>query len=405
MRHLGSCGSQHAAQLSNLLARVLVERDRGFIHDITRAVRVFQGVEGLVKVRVGGGDTSHHDRPRVSPQGILQQAGQFRVAVRNVPARVPTLVVSERTDHIPECEQPLINLNALLQSLSLRLGALGALRSRQIHEMHLRSGHVRGVRTLSLDVNRENGVRARRTMVHASRSGGSRLGTVRERLRHLFHRGHLQLLDANENHAGPAGRVSKTHHALGLKQVADVLLVDFDETHAEVHDTSLGKRGDVGEEGLHDARDDAARSASRLVRGAHGVRLAGARLTVREHSGVVAGEQTVHQRFDALVVESLLRGTRAVIHVVVRELVFGHEGNGRVRVVREDALLAPVHELGADEGTHHQRDGDGKLFLFRDRRRIVERIGGRVRGGGLVDGHGAPSVAFPDMGTRRCQFC
>ena len=115
------------AQLRNLLARVLVERDRGFIHDISRAVRVFQGVEGLVKVRVGGEIQATMTVREFPPRESCSRRVSFESRYGNVPARVPTFVVSERTDHIPECEQPLINLNALLQSLSLRLGALGAL--------------------------------------------------------------------------------------------------------------------------------------------------------------------------------------------------------------------------------------------------------------------------------------
>ena len=71
---------------------------------------------------------------------------------------------------------------------------------------------------------------------------------------------------------------------------------------------------------------------------------------------------------------SIALGSR-VIHVVVGELVVRHERNGRLGRVGKHAGLASVDELGTHQGTHHERDGDRKLFLRRgsDIIRIGER--------------------------------
>ena len=89
------------------------------------------------------------------------------------------------------------------------------------------------------------------------------------------------------------------------KQVMNLLIIDFDEAAAD----EMGFRCVVlgnGDDLLEGAGDDAS-SLFRLVAAHHRVRLAAARLPVREDGPVVPVQHAVHQRKRALLVDQVLR--------------------------------------------------------------------------------------------------
>ena len=53
--------------------------------------------------------------------------------------RASPLVVPERADDVSEREQAFVDLDALLKTRALRLGALRALGAGEVHEVHLRA--------------------------------------------------------------------------------------------------------------------------------------------------------------------------------------------------------------------------------------------------------------------------
>ena len=88
---------------------------------IVRARGVFERVEGLVEVGVGGRDARDHARSRVSAEGILQQAGELGFAIRTqvlarrlLAALLATLVVRQRGDDVSQREETAVDVDGPL---------------------------------------------------------------------------------------------------------------------------------------------------------------------------------------------------------------------------------------------------------------------------------------------------
>ena len=85
----------------------------------------------------------------------LQQPRELRVAVGHV-----VVTLAEGVDHVAESQQALVNLDALLQPLAARAGALGTLAPGEVDKVDL--GRDRLAVTDQLQREREDGVRPRR---------------------------------------------------------------------------------------------------------------------------------------------------------------------------------------------------------------------------------------------------
>ena len=82
--------SQLPRQLINLLSQLSnlswigVSINNGLILNIPRSACIFQGVQGLLKVNFGRGNTSDHWSARIASQGVLKDSSELAVTVGNM---------------------------------------------------------------------------------------------------------------------------------------------------------------------------------------------------------------------------------------------------------------------------------------------------------------------------------
>ena len=287
--------------------------------------------------RAGGwGDVGDHHRARVPQERVPEHLREFAPAERHV-----VRAHVQRADALLERQERLVDLGTLQSGLAIVLvGVRAALAAGEVDEGKLavdqrvvrvllrldlprhRRGHlgdVGGVVVAPLERELKNRVRPRRFRVCARASGAPRGGSVLDEALHELHVVHLELLQSHDAHLRT--RILPNDELLPpVEQVVNLAAVNLEKRHPQRQTLVVG---------LRQFREDLA-SRARGQRG-HGVRLAAARLPVREagHLAPVedGADERVHRRSVNLVVVDVLR-----VHVVEQKLVL-------LRVLGEVHLL------------------------------------------------------------------
>ena len=247
----------------------------------------------------------------------MQDTCELRVAIRDVRA-----AVRKGSDDEAERRERRVDLLRLLKCLPARARLGHFLGAREVGDIEL-GDFGRAVAQLLVQGDREQRMRARRLRVHERRADDAVGVAARKALEHvrLAHNRHLrQRLDVHSLATAaaflPDGEATAwLHLALRrLQQIAHILLVDL---KVRACHRKLGRarviRGDRLEELAHCSRQQASERVVGTPENAHdGVRLACARLTVREHGRVVTLQHGVH------------KARRMLIHVGLRGLGWQH---------------------------------------------------------------------------------
>ena len=253
-QQLGLARAQVLPQLRDE-RHVRVAVDDRLVLDVLGAVGVAQRVERLVQVDLRRRDARDHQRARVAAERVLQQPRQHRVAVRHVQPLSP--LVAERRDHVAQHEQAQVDRDPLLHPLPLGLRALGALGPREVDKVELggdllvgdllaarlgrraragRRSRARRRQPAHVDVHREDGVRARRDLVHVGRMRHAQHAPLVQRRERLFGAHDALLLGALHRRAA-VGVLADPQLLLAgrrrVEQVADLLVVDLEERHPQ----------------------------------------------------------------------------------------------------------------------------------------------------------------------------
>ena len=258
----------------------------------------------------------------------------------------------------------------------LRGERVSALAARQVHQYDaaaaLRHRHA-GVRVrLHLgERQREDGVAARRRLVHARLRHRAHVAARHQQLLHLRVRRHVHLAQARHVHAarrvlayaqrgrrgggGGGGIYARARRVGHRKQVADLFAVDLQVRAGDgVQVRHAGWRArhpvvNALKQGARDARDEAQLGVRGVQDGAgahHGVRLAAAGLTVRKHGGVVARKRVVQHAGAQVCKQPLLR--RLGVRVVKRKHAARQVGSRRAARRAKQRTRLQRH------GVHHR---------------------------------------------------
>ena len=350
-----------------------------FAAKLLDAIRIAKGVERVLARAGGWGDVGDHHRARVPQERVPEHLREFAPAERHV-----VRAHVQRSDALLEREERLVDLGTLESGLAIVLvGVRAALAAGEVDEgklavdqrmdprvllrldlpRHRRGhlGHPVGVGLVApLERELKNRVRPRRLRVCARASGAPRGGSVLDEPLDELHVVNLELLQSHDAHL--LARILANDELLPpVEQVVNLAAVNLEKRHPQ-HQTLVV--------GLRQLREDLA-SRARGQRG-HGVRLAAARLPVREagHLAPVedGADERVHRRSVNLVVVDILR-----VHVVEQKLVL-------LRVLGEVHLLpgfpqrqltrAQARTLRASRGVAIHRDD---VLLFRRRLPFVQR--------------------------------
>ena len=83
-------------------------------------------------------------------------------------------------------------------------------------------------------------------MIHPRRRGGSALRSTGQRAGHLLEGVYRQFLDTHEDYAARGAGIADGHVlVVTTQQISDVLLVDLDERHFQIHRDVVRERRDV----------------------------------------------------------------------------------------------------------------------------------------------------------------
>ena len=308
----------------------------------------------------------------------LQQPRQLRVAERRV--RRAAAVAGEGGDDAAEREQRHVRRLRLVGGDAHGARLLDALRAGEVDDVQLRPprplrrleqqlrhlarrGVGDGDGLLALHEEREDGVRAARAPVHLGGADGAVGVGERDELQRLLERRHRVAHEPVDHHRTPrVGAVlaqPERAAAADVEQVLELLLV---ELHAREPDREAAVGGG-GEDAAQRARQHAL--VVRAV-GVHadGVRLARARLPVREHGAVrPAGDRRVDDRRQR-VERVRLRGVRPE-HVAERPkfaaaLELDRPADARHREAHPGQRRRPVLR---DRAAHARVDVDFFLLL------------------------------------------
>ena len=290
-----------------------------FVSNVSRPRRVLERVERFFEVGIRGRYARDHARAGVAAERILQQPGELGVAVRDVQVPrsevllPPLLVVRYGVDHVAQGEQAAVDVDGLLKPVPRRARALVSLRTRQVHQVKLRRAERPAVppprlprQVPLLQYHREYRVRPRGLLVHLRPARGSAHRAVLQQADHLLSAASLAFADA----AHDDGAVRAFPHAdllrrdVRVQQIPHLLVVNLEERASHRALARAPPLVNPGEDVPDDARYDANLVVAAGVRrhGAHRVRLAAARLPVRQHRRVVPVEARVHQGRDQVIV-------------------------------------------------------------------------------------------------------
>ena len=291
-------------------------------------------------------------RPRSPLRGDASSS-----AVRVVPA--------QRGDDVPQRQQSAVDVDALLEPRPRGFGLLVPLGPGEVHEVEL-GGRVSFRRIIRqkrlLDDDGEDGVRPRRKRVHLRPAGGARHATELEEAEHLVRGARRDLARAGDDD-GAVGAFAYAYASrvgVRMQQVTHLLVVHFQKRASNAHVAGAGfeSRARLGEDVRDDARDDAEVVIREIhASRSHRVRLARARLAVREHGRVVPAEARLYQRRDEAIVHLRLRraGAERVVEAE-RAALAEHDGVGfRVREALARALDALLRHQGARAHRHAHR--------------------------------------------------
>jgi len=105
----------------------------GLVLDVPGTVGVPQRVEGLVETGPRRRHAADHQRLGVAAQRVLQDARDFADTVRHVHLAAFG-VVAQRADHVPQREQPFVDVDAFFELQALRAAPFRALAAGEVHE-------------------------------------------------------------------------------------------------------------------------------------------------------------------------------------------------------------------------------------------------------------------------------
>mmetsp|Transcript_15755 Transcript_15755/g.61539 ORF Transcript_15755/g.61539 Transcript_15755/m.61539 type:complete len:686 (-) Transcript_15755:107-2164(-) len=259
-----------------------------------------QRVDALVQVVGVGRDVDEHQRLAVSTQAVLEQERQLAVPVRNV-----RVLVGQGGDDVAEAGEALVDVLGLLEPVASALALLETLAASEVNEVEDSLGHLAGDLVLAGDLELEDAVAARGTVVALRLGDGPVLGGRVEEAVHL--------VGPCDGHVGEVGHRRRLGlrvldaEVLGVRvtrlgeEVADRLVVDLEVVCEElVRPTPAAQCLCSLEDLVHCARDHAPRLLGGLLGALHGVGLARARLAVGEYADVVAVQCALHEGRDLL---------------------------------------------------------------------------------------------------------
>mmetsp|Transcript_31885 Transcript_31885/g.80189 ORF Transcript_31885/g.80189 Transcript_31885/m.80189 type:complete len:210 (-) Transcript_31885:222-851(-) len=158
-----------------------------------------EAADALIVVLTGGVHGAHEYGEAVATKGVLQKAGELRVAVRHVHAggvrRVAGLARRsrgggrQRQDHLAKCGEARVDVLRLLGTIPLALGLLQILAACKVHEVKAPGAAVVHAR----HVEREDGVRARRYVVECRGCSLAQSQAASDQRVHRLQRRHLHL--------------------------------------------------------------------------------------------------------------------------------------------------------------------------------------------------------------------
>mmetsp|Transcript_30868 Transcript_30868/g.89849 ORF Transcript_30868/g.89849 Transcript_30868/m.89849 type:complete len:306 (-) Transcript_30868:1807-2724(-) len=247
-------------------------------------------------------------------QGILQQLGQLVIPVRDVP--VPS---GDGRDDIAQRTERLVDLDGLSQPVSGDLGALDALRTRQVAEQELaRLLRARDARS-GVHLHDEQHMRARALHVHVRVAGMPLPDAQADEALDLLRGGDHLLGQVLHTHLArrqvPDLQVLLLALVLACEQVDQAVAVELHHAQRDLIIIALLIPSDNGEhfvrrpraKALLDGFINKVISAPLWRQAVHCERLAGARLAVSEDGNVKTVHRGLHQVAHA--VEDLLLGT------------------------------------------------------------------------------------------------
>ena len=171
-----SRGSKLSSELFDLRAVLLQDYllghtlvGRGLVLNALCAIGVLQRGHAFVDGELRGRQRRDNARLCLSPEGLLQQAGQLGVAVRNV-----SVVIHQRCNYAAQRQQALVYVACLSGAVILRTGSTDAFRPRQVHQVELAVAHhlfANDVALLDHYLHREDAMTAAGVFV-AQRCGG-----------------------------------------------------------------------------------------------------------------------------------------------------------------------------------------------------------------------------------------
>mmetsp|Transcript_40490 Transcript_40490/g.86396 ORF Transcript_40490/g.86396 Transcript_40490/m.86396 type:complete len:308 (+) Transcript_40490:508-1431(+) len=253
--------------------------------------------ERLVEVSRVGRDVDEHERLGIARERTLQHVRQFGVAERHM-----RRLLGRGGDDISERCEALVDGVGLTHRRAVDTALLRALRASEVDEVELALARRSARRVETGEPKATDGVRARGVLIELGGGGRARgVGGVHE---------FLELLDRLDAHRAQPGH---GHHALGVrdlelrgrarrcalaisgKEISQLVVVDLHERGGELE--APAEQGELprrAEDLLCRARNKAARRG-RADRPLHGVRLARARLPVREDADAVAVDRRLRE--------------------------------------------------------------------------------------------------------------
>mmetsp|Transcript_88560 Transcript_88560/g.235681 ORF Transcript_88560/g.235681 Transcript_88560/m.235681 type:complete len:360 (-) Transcript_88560:382-1461(-) len=210
--------------------------DFGLVFDLLCTVGVAKGAQRLVIVDISGREGADHDGLGIASQGVLQDGGELRLAVRHEHVLLGVVrLLSQRGDNVAKHSEGKVDGRAFLEAVARGARRLGALGPGKVHEVHL--GLLLRVLAGALGVDLElrvadghHRVCARRGRVH-----------LRRRHRAVLGGGLDALVDLGVARHGPLGQAHHLHAGLGVhahlessrrvvfgEEVADLFVVDLE---------------------------------------------------------------------------------------------------------------------------------------------------------------------------------
>ena len=286
---------------------------------------VGEGAEVFFQELLRGVQAGDHAAEGIAAQALPQEAGQLRVSVGHIHAISLAIskVIKSRND-LPQSEQRLVNLNALLLRLALGSRVALPLGAGQVDDLHFADDDVLGVGGVHLlQAEGENGVGAGAAEVHLVGANYFVAEAEVEEGEDLFVGGALEgeqvlygvdvlrvplQLQALRGGVAAEGELGLELEHGGVEQVVDLLVVDLHEGHIDGNLPVRPGKLHLLKEKLGAALDDAyvvgvlldlgdeqPLLIRRILVALHGVGLAGASLPVGEHRGVEAFDYLAHQ--------------------------------------------------------------------------------------------------------------